>query len=1227
MLAGGGSFGGTRVFDAAHSIRRRRYFRTRTGHIFGPTARDREPNIQKRLHGDLQAFHQPLKDTFSSEQRKLKQKRRRGNKEATSPGSTGDDRNDDTPMKIAVKCGDGKWSVPTTIPNTGTSHGALRVLATRWPALTAQQQSSSTTSTQRDIEDLSSPLRFRQATLSSALYELCYTVADVEGEWGEFSRSMVVSPRFLIRNDSQRFSIEVKQAGTPDHTSLKLTPGSIEPFYWSDFRLPGLVCVSPCCTDRSGRSIFKWSGGFDICNLGMVPLRIRRGIADDTSDEVPVIRSIRALVEIRPGTGGFGINITFREEDPSGDGSLFRIENQSPFPIWIGQDGVLANPSATLGNASPDRAAKVPGNNSQEDDIIRYKDKKSFALDVPYRQGKYAHRKEASLAELLRVRIALAPLSSRAGIETVKVLGLTTVGESARLNPSKLMGTLEHNVRVSLQSMRVLAIVTSDGPTRVLKFLLMDIAGQEVFSNPFPDVSYMASKPDRFGKSGLRISVNSQYIDEIEKAATTAIRLYASREVPEERDAKQMALFADMERQATTTKLHVSPANDITQMDQVFSVRAEFNGFLISLVDSAPSEIAVASLRNFNALARWNDLRTNEASLIISIGWLQVDNHLPSAPFKVAVRPDSSYKTESNENRSTHEDEKDEHASPLLMVAIALAPQHKSGIVCLRSVTIAPRNLVIAVDLAFLVRLQRFFLGLKDHLRTGGADDSRGGTGTGTLSGVVEQKRSIPFPRFYSSDQELERGAAFGTENRRLYFQNLTILPAAVTLSVAPARALTPLQASLEGREVAAIHQAVRKGDVLVGSSSALLGVRVGRKNTTPLAVVRGVFKSIVVDALLRLNGASLNFSGVFLRNHISSGPQLSTYLTAHYLASLRHNVPALLGSLAAFGNPLGLIRGLGDGMSDFVSEPVRGLKKSVKELDPIYLVDGVARGTESLARHAVGGFADSASLLTETFSKNMAVLTLDRKYAQKRDRSRQLRLNSDTTVTLAGGVESGFVKLVQGFLDGVTGVVKAPIRGAERKGIEGFAKGIGKGLLGLLVKPVIGISDAATDVMIGVKHTMENTEAQRNSLTLVANQFRPRRPFYGRDKVLRPYKLEDAVAATLMLRTRCAGENYLSHMEMGNRVALLSVKRFILLGPKGEELMALKYKHVSKLEVRQIPNEDGSIGWAIIIVLNTARRNGSEVEVLACSSEQEARELCEHIQRGVDMVGKRINA
>lgn len=1214
LLAGVGSFTGNRTFDPSHSIRRRRYFRNRTGHrINMPRYEPYSPCDDRRvtpqgLQGGLQAFHHPLNDSFSREQNCVTRQGNLNNKGKNS-GKIGVDSERDTAasMKIAVKCGDGKWSLPATIPDTGTNYGILRVLASRWPALTTAQRRNDVSEqptaakSKRRQSDSTSPFKYEQANLSSKLYELCYTVSDVEGEWGEFSRLMMVSPRFMMRNDSSRFTVEVKQAGTPDSSSLKLCPGAVESFYWEDFRLPGLVCVSPCVTNEGGRSVYRWSGGFDICNLGMVPLRLRRDIKLEDCPNAPVVRSIRALVEIRPGTGGFGILVSFREEDPAGTGSLFRVENLSPFPVWLNQDGILANPSK-LG-----QPANVSSSLSMENieaklgylddyeasgDLVMPSEKISFALDVPYRQGKYAHRKEATMKELLRVRIALAPLSHRAGIETVKVIGILNVGESVRLNPSKLFEILDDDVRAGLQPVRVLAVVCSDGPTRVLKFVLARVPDQDVIGTAIREVSYMASR--RTPGSASPTARYDKLIVEIKKSARNAIHLLQTGEVTNEERAVSVAMFATLEKQIADTSHQVPDLVEGSEMDQVYSIRAEFSGFLFSLVDSTPSEIAVATLRNFNVLARWNGLRTTEASLMMSVGWLQVDNHIPSSPFKVAGMPDTIRHEDGGDSTgdSVTEGEDVGETRPLLMIAVAFSPKHSSGIVCLRSLTIAPRNLVIAVDLSFLVRIQRYIMGLKGHIRATAFEDEIVSGSKVSLLFLAEQKRNIPFPRFNAAEIELKRAAASGSEYQKFYFQGLTILPAAITLFVAPARALTPEQASLEGKEVAAIHQAVRKGDVLVGSSSALLGVRVGRKNTTPLSVVRGVFKSMVVDALLRLDGASLNFAGVTLRNHISTGPQLSTYLLTHYLASLRQNVPALLGSLAAFGNPLGLIRGLGDGVSDFVNQPVRGLKKSMKELDPMYLVDGVARGTESLARHAVGGFADSASLLTETFSKNMAVLTLDRRYAQKRDRSKQLRLNAGTTVTLAGGVESGFVKLVQGFMDGVTGVVKAPIRGAEKRGIEGFAKGVGKGLLGLLVKPIIGISDAATDVMIGVKNSVEHNGAgQQQYLTLERNQFRPRRPFYGQDKVLKPYKLEDAAAATLMLRSKCAGDNYLSHLDLGDRVALLSVRRFVLLGNKGQELLSLKYKHVSRAEVRQIPLDDNTIGWAIIIVLNTPQR------------------------------------
>eukprot|EP01066_Platyproteum_vivax_P007440 Platyproteum_vivax@DN2911_c0_g1_i2.p2 len=51
------------------------------------------------------------------------------------------------------------------------------------------------------------------------------------------------------------------------------------------------------------------------------------------------------------------------------------------------------------------------------------------------------------------------------------------------------------------------------------------------------------------------------------------------------------------------------------------------------------------------------------------------------------------------------------------------------------------------------------------------------------------------------------------------------------------------------------------------------------------------------------------------------------------------------------------------------------------------------------------------------------------------------------------------------GFISGIQGVVQQPVRGAEAEGVKGFFEGVGKGILGLALKPVAGALDA-------VKHT-----------------------------------------------------------------------------------------------------------------------------------------------------------
>jgi hypothetical protein len=211
----------------------------------------------------------------------------------------------------------------------------------------------------------------------------------------------------------------------------------------------------------------------------------------------------------------------------------------------------------------------------------------------------------------------------------------------------------------------------------------MKNSSDNVFSNAFGEVSYMASNQKQ-AEQGALASSRQDNTKEIVEAGMTTLEKIKYGKLPDEGDAKRQALLVNLELSVPKDEDQVPKTAEDCKVDQIYSFRAEFSGFIFSLVDSAPSEIAVVSLRNFNALARWNAMRTSDASLIVSIGWLQVDNHVPSAPFKVAVRPDNRAKQPGDDDSSVDSefDRKGAPASsPLLVVALAFAPKHNSGIV------------------------------------------------------------------------------------------------------------------------------------------------------------------------------------------------------------------------------------------------------------------------------------------------------------------------------------------------------------------------------------------------------------------------------------------------------------------------------------------------------------------------------------------------------------------
>lgn len=61
---------------------------------------------------------------------------------------------------------------------------------------------------------------------------------------------------------------------------------------------------------------------------------------------------------------------------------------------------------------------------------------------------------------------------------------------------------------------------------------------------------------------------------------------------------------------------------------------------------------------------------------------------------------------------------------------------------------------------------------------------------------------------------------------------------------------------------------------------------------------------------------------------------------------------------------------------------------------------------------------------------------------------------------------------MLKNVFSAVAGVIVEPVKGAKEGGIKGSARGLGKGLLGLICKPVKGTIDLVTQTTRGISNT-----------------------------------------------------------------------------------------------------------------------------------------------------------
>ncbi|KAI5287431.1 hypothetical protein KEM54_006005 [Ascosphaera aggregata] len=216
-------------------------------------------------------------------------------------------------------------------------------------------------------------------------------------------------------------------------------------------------------------------------------------------------------------------------------------------------------------------------------------------------------------------------------------------------------------------------------------------------------------------------------------------------------------------------------------------------------------------------------------------------------------------------------------------------------------------------------------------------------------------------------------------------------------------------------------------------------------------------FVNILTMSIGNVNDAPVRLNALMLENARVSLGGLMNSIRGHYSQEIVGQIHLILGSADFLGNPVGLFNTFSSAVSDFFYEPYQGLVMSDRPHEQLGI--GIAKGTSSLVKKSVFGISDSVTKFTGSISKGLAAATLDKDF---QDQRRMTRSRNRPKHALYG-IASGGNAFAQSLASGIGGLARHPLEGAEKEGLQGFIKGIGKGILGLPTKSVVGAFDFAS--------------------------------------------------------------------------------------------------------------------------------------------------------------------
>ncbi|RYH29744.1 hypothetical protein EON65_07470 [archaeon] len=256
------------------------------------------------------------------------------------------------------------------------------------------------------------------------------------------------------------------------------------------------------------------------------------------------------------------------------------------------------------------------------------------------------------------------------------------------------------------------------------------------------------------------------------------------------------------------------------------------------------------------------------------------------------------------------------------------------------------------------------------------------------------------------------------------------------------------------------------------------------------------------MSIISQLDAARLCLNALIAENAFGSTTIISEIIIKHYRASFWRQFHKLIGATDIVEGSVGLVANIGTGFYDLFYEPIDGLLDSNSSF-----LNGLSKGGKSLASRAIGGTSAFTSTITGGIGKGVSLLTLDSDF----QRNRSLRRFNKTT-SVSEGLMVGTQELGKNIMEGVTGIVVAPYKGWESGGGVGLGVGIAKGILGVALKPAVGVFDLASRATEGIRNAAFSSTS--DIIVEMKGTYRTRVPrAFGRSGVLLAYDAHAAAA------------------------------------------------------------------------------------------------------------------